>query len=98
MQVKFNMFIRTINLYVILFPGPILFSLSIQYEGIPRPSAITWRLDVLLEFHPPTTKIRSIFSSTNLYTASCRSCKNETKIISLKFTEHNRMVHNLQIN
>ena len=40
MQVKFNMFTRTINLCAILFPGPILFALSIQYEEIPRSSAI----------------------------------------------------------
>ena len=66
-------FILTFSLYAILLPGPILFSLSIQYEGIPRSSAISCRCEVLLEFHPPITNIRSNFSSTSLYIASWRS-------------------------
>ena len=66
-------FTLTFSLYAILLPGPILFSLSIQYEGIPRSSAISCRCEVLLEFHPPITNIRSKFSSTSLYIASWRS-------------------------
>ena len=66
-------FTLTFSLYAILLPGPILFSLSIQYEGIPRSSAISCRCEVLLEFHPPITNIRSNFSSTSLYIASWRS-------------------------
>ena len=61
------------SLYAILLPGPIFFSPSIQYEGIPCSAAISCRCEVLLEFHTPITNIRSNFSSTSLYIASWRS-------------------------
>lgn len=86
----------TFSLCEILFPGPILCSLSIQYEGIPRSSAISCRCEVLLEFHPPTTNIRSTFSSTSLYIASWRSWK--WNKISFKYTWKIRKPEILDIN
>ena len=49
------------SLYAILLPGPIFFSPSIQYEGIPRSSAISCRCEVLLEFHPQSPTLDLTF-------------------------------------